>query len=109
MVLCASGTTWFDRRPVPALGGPARGDGRRERNPNAIARETFRTAVAADDATWTRGRGWALSIALMELAHHRDTNPVMARIAAHVIKEVVDEAAERAQRSQAYSTSMPYS
>ncbi|MBM7055170.1 aminoglycoside phosphotransferase family protein [Streptomyces durocortorensis] len=57
----------------------------------AGARETFRTAIAADDATWTRGRGWALSIALLELAHYRETNPVMARIAAHVIEEVVAE------------------
>ncbi|MFJ5048641.1 aminoglycoside phosphotransferase family protein [Streptomyces sp. NPDC088719] len=57
----------------------------------AEARETFRTAVAADDATWTRGRGWALSIALMELAHYRDTNPVMARIAAHVIAEILTD------------------
>lgn len=57
----------------------------------AGARETFRTAVAADDATWTRGRGWALSIALMELAHYRDTNMVMARIAAHVIAEILTD------------------
>ncbi|MFE2974295.1 aminoglycoside phosphotransferase family protein [Streptomyces sp. NPDC059258] len=62
----------------------------------AGARETFRTAIAADDATWTRGRGWALSIALLELAHYRETNPVMARIAAHVIEEVVGETAKRA-------------
>ncbi|WP_406117611.1 aminoglycoside phosphotransferase family protein [Streptomyces anulatus] len=57
----------------------------------AGARETFRTAVAADDATWTRGRCWALSIALMELAHYRDTNPVMAGIAAQVIDEILAE------------------
>ncbi|MFD4026445.1 aminoglycoside phosphotransferase family protein [Streptomyces sp. NPDC058576] len=55
----------------------------------AGARRTFRTAVAADDATWTRGRGWALSIALLELAHYREANPVMARIAGHVIDEIV--------------------
>ncbi|MFI9017517.1 phosphotransferase [Streptomyces griseus] len=55
----------------------------------AGARETFRTAVGADDATWARGRGWALSIALLELAHYRDTNPVMAEIAAHVIAEIL--------------------
>ncbi|PCG85506.1 phosphotransferase [Streptomyces sp. WZ.A104] len=55
----------------------------------AGARETFRTAVGADEATWARGRGWALSIALMELAHYRRTNPVMAGIAAHVIDEVL--------------------
>jgi aminoglycoside phosphotransferase (APT) family kinase protein len=65
----------------------------------AGARETFRTAVAADDATWTRGRGWALSIALMELAHYRDANPVMARIAAHVIDEILAEGGRNAQVS----------
>ncbi|MFD5200863.1 aminoglycoside phosphotransferase family protein [Streptomyces sp. NPDC058375] len=62
----------------------------------AGARETFRTAIAADDATWMRGRGWALSIALLELAHYREANPLMARIAAHVIDEIVDEATNRA-------------
>ncbi|MDX2920788.1 MULTISPECIES: aminoglycoside phosphotransferase family protein [Streptomyces] len=60
------------------------------------ARQTFRTAIAADDATWTRGRGWALSIALLELTHYRETNPVMARIAAHVIEEIVADTAKRA-------------
>ncbi|WP_097875606.1 aminoglycoside phosphotransferase family protein [Streptomyces sp. ms184] len=57
----------------------------------AGARQTFRTALAADEATWARGRGWALSIALLELAHYRETNPVMARIAAHVIEEIVGD------------------
>ncbi|APS23762.1 phosphotransferase [Streptomyces sp. Tue 6075] len=60
----------------------------------AGARQTFRTAVAADEAAWARGRGWALSIALLELAHYRESNPVMARIAAHVIGEIVGEAAK---------------
>ncbi|MFE9700267.1 phosphotransferase [Streptomyces sp. NPDC006270] len=55
----------------------------------AGARETFRTAVGADDASWARGRGWALSIALLELAHYRETNPVTAEIAAHVIDEIL--------------------
>ncbi|RPK82138.1 Phosphotransferase enzyme family protein [Streptomyces sp. ADI98-10] len=64
----------------------------------AGARETFRTAVAADDATWARGRGWALTIALMELAHYRDVNPAMARIAAHVIDEILAEGAGAAKR-----------
>ncbi|MFD7750447.1 aminoglycoside phosphotransferase family protein [Streptomyces sp. NPDC059698] len=53
------------------------------------ARKTFRTALAPDDATWARGRGWALSIALLELAHHRESNPTMARTAAHVIDEIL--------------------
>ncbi len=53
------------------------------------ARDTFRTALAPDDATWARGRGWALSIALLELAHYRETDPRMARIAVHVIEELL--------------------
>ncbi|WP_431773911.1 aminoglycoside phosphotransferase family protein [Streptomyces cucumeris] len=55
----------------------------------AGARDAFRTAVAADDAAWARGRGWALSVALVELASYRDTNSVMAATARHVIGEVL--------------------
>jgi aminoglycoside phosphotransferase (APT) family kinase protein len=54
-------------------------------------REIFRTATKADDATWERGRGWALSIALLELSYYQETNPVMATIAAHVINEVLTD------------------
>jgi len=53
------------------------------------ARETFRTAVEADEATWERGRGWALSIAVMELAAYRESNPAMARNAWWVIGEIL--------------------
>ncbi|MGK4578697.1 aminoglycoside phosphotransferase family protein [Kitasatospora sp. HPMI-4] len=55
----------------------------------ADARGAFRAGVEADDAAWARGRGWALSIALLELRYYRDTNPVMAAIARHVIREVL--------------------
>ncbi|MGX1885935.1 aminoglycoside phosphotransferase family protein [Streptomyces sp. NPDC055287] len=55
----------------------------------ADARGAFRAALAADDAQWARGRGWALSIALMELRSYRETNPVMAAIARHVIGEIL--------------------
>ncbi|MFJ8077324.1 aminoglycoside phosphotransferase family protein [Streptomyces sp. NPDC096176] len=55
----------------------------------AEARDVFRGAVGADDATWARGRGWALSVALLELQHYRETNPRMADIARHVIAEVL--------------------
>ncbi|MGW1893486.1 aminoglycoside phosphotransferase family protein [Streptomyces sp. NPDC002004] len=65
----------------------------------AEARTVFRAASGADDAAWARGRGWTLSIALLELRHYRETNPVMARIAGHVIREVLAEhAALRAAR-----------
>ncbi len=41
-----------------------------------------------------RGRGWALSIALMELSSHRTSNPVMAATARQVIAEVLEGARE---------------
>lgn len=55
----------------------------------AEARGVFRTALGVDEATWVRGRGWALSIALMELRYHRVTHPAMADIARKVIREVL--------------------
>lgn len=53
------------------------------------AREAFRTALDADAAAWARGRGWALSIALLELRYYRGKNPVMATIAHHVVQEIL--------------------
>lgn len=60
------------------------------------ARERFRRAVGADPATWRRGRGWALSIALIQLPYYRHTNPELAASARHVIREVLDDAAANA-------------
>jgi aminoglycoside phosphotransferase (APT) family kinase protein len=57
----------------------------------ADARDVFRAASEADDATWARGRGWALSIALVELRYLRRTNPVMSAIARHVVDEVLTD------------------
>lgn len=62
----------------------------------ADTRDVFRKALGTDDATWARGRGWALSIALSELRYYRDTNPVMAAIARQVIEEVRTEHAQAA-------------
>ena len=56
------------------------------------AREAFRADVHVDDATWARGRGWALSIALIQLPYYKDTAPVLAANARHVIREVLAEA-----------------
>jgi aminoglycoside phosphotransferase (APT) family kinase protein len=39
-------------------------------------RERFRVALSVDDATWARGRGWALSVALIALPYYWTTNPV---------------------------------
>lgn len=54
------------------------------------SRDAFRAApLAVDDATWARGRGWALSSALLNLPYYIDTNPVLAANARHVIHEVL--------------------
>ncbi|MFC4063041.1 aminoglycoside phosphotransferase family protein [Planomonospora corallina] len=57
----------------------------------ADAREVFRETLAVDDATWIRGRGRALSQALIALPYYRRTNPAMARNARHVIRTVLGE------------------
>ncbi|PGH47936.1 aminoglycoside phosphotransferase family protein [Streptomyces sp. Ru87] len=59
----------------------------------AEARGTFRSAVDADDATWARARGWALSIALPELRFLRESNPRMAAIARDVVGEILADRA----------------
>jgi aminoglycoside phosphotransferase (APT) family kinase protein len=56
-------------------------------------RGVFRSALAIDDATWARGRGWALSTALIALPYYMDTNPVMVRGARHTIAEVLADRA----------------
>lgn len=40
---------------------------------DAGARDTFRAAVGADEATWLRGRAWALAIALMTFPYYWTT------------------------------------
>jgi aminoglycoside phosphotransferase (APT) family kinase protein len=39
------------------------------------SREAYRRGLDVDAATWTRGRGWALSIAVIALPYYRDTHP----------------------------------
>ncbi|GLV60551.1 phosphotransferase [Dictyobacter sp. S3.2.2.5] len=56
---------------------------------SARSRDIFRAALAVDDATWERGRGWALSIGLIALPYYQTTNPVFAATARHMIDEVL--------------------
>ncbi|WP_190014249.1 aminoglycoside phosphotransferase family protein [Streptomyces lucensis] len=56
------------------------------------ARDTFRRTVGADDAEWARGRGWALSVSLIQLPYYWDTNPALAENSRHVITEILAEA-----------------
>jgi aminoglycoside phosphotransferase (APT) family kinase protein len=53
------------------------------------ARDIFRTETCVDDAAWTRGWGWALSMAVIQLPYYRTTNQVISANARHVIGEVL--------------------
>jgi aminoglycoside phosphotransferase (APT) family kinase protein len=53
------------------------------------ARDVFRGAVAVDEATWLRGRGWALRTGLVALPYYRETNPVLADNARYRIGQVL--------------------
>jgi aminoglycoside phosphotransferase (APT) family kinase protein len=56
---------------------------------SAETRDAFRAALPADDATWVRGRGWALPFGLIALPYYRSTNPVLAGIARYAIDEAL--------------------
>ena len=55
------------------------------------ARQAFRAALAADDASWARGRGWALSAALTALPYYQASNPAIAAGARRTIDAVLAE------------------
>ena len=57
----------------------------------AESREVIRAALAVDNATWARGRGWALSQALIFVPYYLKTNPVGVAIARRAIDEVLAE------------------
>jgi len=42
------------------------------------ARQAFREATRADEAAWTRGKGWAIYAGVIALAYYRDTEPALA-------------------------------
>ena len=55
----------------------------------AEAREVYRVALDVDEATWLRGRAWALSIAIIQLPYYLETNPALAASSRHVLAEVL--------------------
>jgi aminoglycoside phosphotransferase (APT) family kinase protein len=58
----------------------------------AAVRGTFREVVGAYEAEWARGRGRALSIAVIALPYYWVTNPPVAENSRHVIREILAEA-----------------
>ncbi len=58
----------------------------------AGTRPVFRAAAGTaggDDATWARGRGWALCFGLTAWQYYRDSNPVLARTGRRAVAEVL--------------------
>jgi len=53
------------------------------------SRDVYRAELAVDDASWLRGRGWALFQAVMALPYYWHTNPGMVRQASHALDEVL--------------------
>jgi aminoglycoside phosphotransferase (APT) family kinase protein len=56
---------------------------------SAATRDIFREALAVDDATWARGRGWALCLGLGAQPYYHITNPVLADIGRRAIDQVL--------------------
>ena len=53
------------------------------------SRRRFRAELEVDDASWLRGRGWALYQAVSALPYYWDTNPGMIRQASHALAQVL--------------------
>jgi aminoglycoside phosphotransferase (APT) family kinase protein len=53
------------------------------------SRPRFRAELQADDASWLRGRGWALYQAALALPYYWDTNPGMVRQASRALAHVL--------------------
>ncbi|MDQ1655859.1 MAG: hypothetical protein QOD41_942 [Cryptosporangiaceae bacterium] len=56
---------------------------------DAGSRKVFRDHLRATDADWSRGRGWALSVAAIALPYYRDSNPILAGIARRTLAEIL--------------------
>jgi aminoglycoside phosphotransferase (APT) family kinase protein len=53
------------------------------------SRTRYRAELDVDDASWLRGRGWALFQAVVALPYYWDTNPGMIRQASHALAQVL--------------------
>jgi aminoglycoside phosphotransferase (APT) family kinase protein len=57
------------------------------------ARQAFQEALDVDDATWQRGKGWALSQGLIAVPYYMDTNPALAELGKRSIARVLADSA----------------
>jgi aminoglycoside phosphotransferase (APT) family kinase protein len=61
------------------------------------SREVFRKTLQVDDATWARGRGHALSQALIFIPYYLETNPVGVNNAWRAINAILAEEYKRSE------------
>jgi aminoglycoside phosphotransferase (APT) family kinase protein len=57
---------------------------------SANPRQIFRSTLGVDESTWLRGRGWALSVALIILPYYEKTNPGLVAIAKRILNEILN-------------------
>ncbi|MFE9960520.1 aminoglycoside phosphotransferase family protein [Micromonospora sp. NPDC005299] len=57
---------------------------------DADSRDVFRETAGFDDATWARGKGWALTF-ISALTYYRETNPTMYALAQRAVGAVLSD------------------
>lgn len=82
------------------LGAPHVGDPAADLTPawhlfDRDGRRAWRAALAPDDATWLRSKGWALEQAIGALHYYEHTNPPMAAAARHTLRALVEDSGDR--------------
>jgi aminoglycoside phosphotransferase (APT) family kinase protein len=53
------------------------------------SRQRFRAALEVDEATWLRGRGWAIGLAVLAVPYYWDTNPGIVRHALRTLAAIL--------------------
>lgn len=56
---------------------------------NPKTRNSFRKSIRVDDTTWDRGKGWALSWAVIALAHYNRSNSFFANMSRITINQII--------------------
>lgn len=56
---------------------------------NATSRETYRRALNVDEASWQRGIGWALSMALIAWPYYLKSNPTVAKESELIVNRIL--------------------
>jgi aminoglycoside phosphotransferase (APT) family kinase protein len=54
-------------------------------------RHIFRAQLEIDEATWLRGRAWALSVAAVALPYYLNSNPLLVAISRHAIEQALQD------------------